>query len=174
MKHLMTRALCLGAGSLLLTVGASAQDISEGAALDGAMLEADWTSVATLTSLLGDASRLHTQSDAAGVCDGIKDGSYGCQTDGGPQAPLGRRHLPDASTILYRCPGRADSALVGWSQSVALAATRWAQERNQGRSATSRSPQARTSAAGSAWSKRLTKLASVSSTRASSAPAPAS
>ena len=86
MKHLMTCTLCLGAGSLLLTLGLAAQDMSGDVALDEAMLEADWTSGATLTSMLGEADGLRTQGDAAGVCDGIKDGGYGCHTDGGPQA----------------------------------------------------------------------------------------
>ncbi len=103
LPHTATLALCMG--FLIPVPQVSAQ---EG-------LEQDWMSRATLESILAHPQVLSTQSDAAGACDGIKDGSYGFHTDQGPnpwwQVDLGSSNSLERVLIFNRCdPANAPRA----------------------------------------------------------------
>ena len=93
---------------------------SDDAVMTPSQIEADWLLqdvVRNLPAVSTDRRRaavvnITTQQDAAGGCDGVKDGTYGFHTSNGPspwwQVDLGERLPLDRIVIYNRCDGNVE------------------------------------------------------------------
>jgi len=100
--------------------GAESDDPSSHAAMTVEQIEADWLLqdvVRNLPAVSTDGRRaltvsITTQQDAAGGCDGVKDGTYGFHTNNGPspwwQVDLGATMPLDRIVIYNRCDGNVE------------------------------------------------------------------